>query len=140
MPIQASVTQFSGGVNAFYNQSAHSVADYLYWMCGRFALEAQQILNIATPGGQVSTSLPRVPVLPILVTAAEFEPDGVTYINYSLGNAPLMIFINNYSSSWFSQSSGAFINTGYGIKITLPGFNIFAGTPPFSVVIQLNNI
>jgi hypothetical protein len=139
MPIQATVTQFAGGGDEFINQGAHGVADYLYWMCGKFGLEAQEILNIQTPGGQVMPGQNQA-FLPLLVTANDFEPDGVTYNNPALSGVNVMIYINNYSSSWYNASSGAFIYTGSGIKIMLPGFNIFSGSPAFSVVIQQNNI
>lgn len=141
MPIQASVNQFSGGVTAFTNEGAHGVADYLYWMCGKFGLEAQQILNIQTPGGTVMAgTIGTSPSFPILATAVDFEPDGVTYLNPALVGVNLMIYISNYNASWYNEGSGAFIHVGNGIKITLPGFNIFSGTPPFSVLIQENFI
>lgn len=139
MPLTVTVNQFSGGVSQFTNNGAYGVGDYLYWMCGRFALEAQEILQIANPGGEVNTGgFMTVPFLPILVTASDFEPDGVTYNNPQLVGQNIMIYVNNYSASWYDLTSGAFVFTTTGIKITLPGFNIFAGTPPFSVVIQQN--
>lgn len=136
--IQASVQQFAGGVNAYRNPTAPAVADYLYWMCGVFALEAQQILNIQQAGGQVSSPTNSA-IYPFIITAANFEPDGVSYNNPNIVGDRLMIYVNNYNQIWYTDTSGAFQYTGTGIKITLPGFNAFAGFPPFSVVIQLNN-
>lgn len=137
--IQASVQQFAGGVNAYRNPTAHGVADYLYWMCGVFALQAQDILNIQQGGGQVNGSIDNNTIYPFIITAADFEPDGVTYNNPNIVGDRLMIYVNYYNQVWYNDTSGAFIYTGTGIKITLPGFNAFAGFPPFSVVIQLNN-
>lgn len=136
--IQASVQQFAGGVNAYRNPTAPAVADYLYWMCGVFALEAQQILNIQQGGGQVSSATNQA-VYPFIITASDFEPDGVSYNNPNIVGDRLMIYVNHYNQTWYSDTDGAFVYTGTGIKITLPGFNAFAGFPPFSVVIQLNN-
>ena len=135
MPIQASVTQFSGGVTAYNNPTIDGVSDYLYWMCGKFALEAQVIF-----GGVVNPVPQTINIYPFVISGNDFALDGVSYNNPDIVGDKLMIYVNQYSANWYTDSQNAFIYTATGIKITLPGFNAFSGNPQFSVVLQTNNI
>ena len=138
MPIEAYVNQFEGGVSEYRNPTAPGVANYLYWLCGKFALEAEVIYNGATGGGNVSLN-PLVSVFPFAITSSSFEPDGVSYNNPDIVGSRIMIFINQWSQQWFLDTDGAFIYTSTGIKIILPGFNANTANPPYTIIIQKDN-
>lgn len=53
MALTITTTQFAGGVTELTNpDEARGVANYLYWLCGKFALEGQVIIE-GDPGGIV---------------------------------------------------------------------------------------
>lgn len=56
--VVVTVNQFQGGVNEYRNPTAPAVADYLYWICGVFALQAERILNTQQGGGTVIINTP----------------------------------------------------------------------------------
>ena len=58
MSLSVTVSQFAGGVNGYNNETARGVANYLYWICGKFSLEAQYKIGGAAGGS----------VLPIYTT------------------------------------------------------------------------
>lgn len=45
MPLTVNITQFEGGVTAYQNTTAEGVSNYLIWLCGKFGLEAQDIIS-----------------------------------------------------------------------------------------------
>lgn len=136
MSIEVNVNQFEGGVSAYRNPTAHGTADYLYWLCGKFGLQAQAILNIAG-GGQVAPISSSVSIYPFIITSDNFEPDGVSYNDSRIVGDRVMIFINEWSQQWFDDASGAFQYTATGIKILLQGFD--AETADYTIVIQKDN-
>lgn len=82
-----SITSFNNGVTAYYNDS-RDVANYLYWMCGKFQIEAQFIIQ-GVGGGIVSVLNPFATPNPL-----EFEVDGSSYV------------IDGGSSATFTQFIG----------------------------------
>lgn len=107
--------------------------NYVYALCFPYILEAMN----AQGGGQVIVPGTGVGMaFPFVITSADFEADGVTYINSNIGGIDLMIFINEWTQQWlFSPAS--FVNTGNGIQIVLSGFD--ANTFDYTIVIQRNN-
>lgn len=107
--------------------------NYVYALCFPYILEAMN----AVGGGQVVVPGTGVgQAYPFVITSDDFEADGVTYLNSNIGNADLMIFINEWTQQWlFSPDS--FVNTGTGIQIVLPGFD--ANSYDYTIVIQRNN-
>lgn len=56
MALTVTTTQFSGGVSEITNpDEVRGVANYLYWLCGKFALEGQDIVESEEGGGTVIT-------------------------------------------------------------------------------------
>ena len=124
MSLSVTVTQFSGGENPVSTYpEVRQVANYLYWLCGKFALEGQYILT-GTGGGTV------VPVNPVEtpnpiefeVTATSFMIDGqssiaiTSYIGYNLlfvrNNIPQSIV--NMGNSHFTWDKTIGLFTCYG--------------------------
>lgn len=92
MALNVTISQFAGGVTGVANQSARGVANYLQWLCGKFGLEAQYVINGAG-GGSVIPIYPSQIPNPIDFTVAlsgSFMVDGQntviipTYINYNI--------------------------------------------------------
>lgn len=135
MSLQATVTQFSGGVSAYKYPTIQGVADYLYWMCGKYGLEAQNIINSGGGGYVNVVTLP--PVFPFAITSADFESDGITYNNPRIVGQRVMIFINQWSQQWFTDQDNAFIYTARGIQIIFPGFD--AMTQQYTIIIEKDN-
>jgi hypothetical protein len=113
MPIQISTTPFTGGVTSYTNIQARGVANYLYWLCGRFQIEGQFII-MGTGGGSVIPINPTTFPNPIEfeVTDNSFMINGQstivipTFINYNLlfvrNNIPQSIVNMGGGSSYFS--------------------------------------
>lgn len=89
--MQINVTQFSGGQNEYQNPTSRGVADYLYWMCGKFNLQGQYIIT-GTGGGSVVPISPGSTPNPIdfVVNSTSFMVDGQStvtipqYVGYNL--------------------------------------------------------
>lgn len=109
------------------------MGNYVYALCFPYVLEAMEAQgggSVVVPGTGVGMAFPFV------ITSADFESDGVTYINQNIANIDLMIFINEWTQQWlFSPTS--FVNVGNGIQIALSGFD--ANTFDYTIVIQRNN-
>ena len=80
------VTSFAGGVDA-YDNGSRKVANYLYWMCGKFQIEAQFIIQ-GVGGGIVSVLDPFATPNPL-----EFSVDGSSVISDGESSATLTQFI-----------------------------------------------
>jgi hypothetical protein len=52
MSLSVTTQQFAGGVSQYDDPEAVGVSNYLYWLCGKFQLEGQQIIN-GVGGGTV---------------------------------------------------------------------------------------
>ena len=123
MPLTISTTQFTGGVTAYTNIKARGVANYLYWLCGKFALEGQYIINGEGGGSLTSIPSPIPGVSPIEfeVTESSFITDGQStkdipsFIGYNLlfvrNNIPQSIIDVNESGYYFSWNkiTGVFV-------------------------------
>jgi hypothetical protein len=80
------ITEFTGGVSAVDNGS-RGVANYLYWMCGKFQIEAQFIIQ-GVGGGIVSVLDPFATPNPL-----EFSVDEVSIIADGESSATFTQFI-----------------------------------------------
>jgi hypothetical protein len=87
MSLTVTITAFSGGVTAYQNPTARGVANYLYWLCGRFALEGQYIIT-GTGGGSVVPINPGATPNPI-----EFEVDNNSFITNGQSSVSIPTFI-----------------------------------------------
>lgn len=92
MSLNVTVSQFTGGVTGYVNQSARGVANYLQWLCGKFGLEAQYYIG-GSGGGSVLPIYPNPIPNPIDFTVAisgSFMIEGQStviipsYINYNI--------------------------------------------------------
>ena len=111
MPLQVTTTAFTGGVTSYTNVNARGVANYLYWLCGIFALEGQYIIT-GTGGGSVVPINPGATPNPVEfeVNASSFMVNGQSsvyipsFIGYNLlfvrNNVPQSII--NTGASYFS--------------------------------------
>lgn len=112
-------------------------ANYLYDLCGIYALKARNALN---PGG-----IPVTPVTPavtedctgiVIITAADFEPDGKTVSRPDWNGKNLTIFWNNiavyiFPPDWITIFGGGF-------KIVNPtDFNVFTNNPDAVFVVMI---
>ena len=130
MPIQASTIQFSGGVSAYQNQQLDGVGNYLIWMCGKFGIKSESVLNnylnreyglpLFMDGYgniysyniekrlQQSIYLPNFPLI---------EPASVTNPSFALN------LVNNNTKLWFTKhESYTNLTTFYEWDITLSPF------------------
>ena len=120
--MQVAVVQFEGGKEAYTNSTSRGVADYLYWMCGKFALEGQYIIT-GTGGGSIIPINPGATPNPIEfeVTASSFIVSGQgsivipSFVGYNLlfvrNNIPQSTVNMGGGSSYFSWSkiTGQFV-------------------------------
>lgn len=136
MSLTVTTTPFAGGVTEYRNQDARMVANYLYWLCGKFALEAQAILN-GQGGGSV---LPINPVsapnpIEFEVTNTSFMIDGQSiksipsFIGYNLlfvrNNIPQSIVNMGGGSSYFSWDKTNGIFTCYPAAVSGELFQLY---------------
>ena len=110
-PCDITASNFASGVDGYTNIGARGVANYLYWLCGKFALEGQYIIT-GTGGGSVVPINPGATPNPIEfeVTGSSFIPDGdstvsiPSFVGYNLlfvrNNVPQSII--NTGASYFS--------------------------------------
>lgn len=61
MPLTVNITQFEGGVTAYNNDTAEGVSNYLIWLCGKFGLEAQNMIT-HTPINSADQVQPFTPI------------------------------------------------------------------------------
>jgi len=96
MSLQVTLTQFQGGVTAYENIEAQGVANYLYWLCGQFALEGQYIIT-GTGGGSVVPINPGATPNPLdfEVTPSSFIANGVSSITIPEFIGYNLLFLRN---------------------------------------------
>lgn len=111
-------TNFSGGINK-YDNGSRGVANYLYWMCGKFQIEAQFIIQ-GVGGGIVSVLDPFATPSPIEFTVTESSviEDGESsvtltqFIGYNIlfmrNNVPQSTINNGGSYFTWNKSTGSF--------------------------------
>lgn len=126
-------TNFSGGVTPVgYSQSLQSTSNYLYYLCGKYALMALAIINGG--GGVVGTVVqPNAPYL-IPITGADFAT-ATEYNNPAIVGRNLAIFWNDVPRYLFPNE---FEYTTTGINITIPGFDATAN-PGYQLFIYIIN-
>jgi hypothetical protein len=87
------------------------LANYLIWLCGAFGLEARAKLglgggNVISGSGQAGTT-----IFPIVVTAANFEVDGITLNDPRIVGVNLFIVPKNFvqeqlfAPTWFTYTA-----------------------------------
>lgn len=96
MSLTVSVQQFSGGVSLYDDPEALGVSNYLYWLCGKFQLEGQNLIygigggtvlpipNPNNPGGGGGGSAP---------SPIEFEVTNATLISDGNSTASIPTFV-----------------------------------------------
>lgn len=111
-------TPFTGGVDG-YNNGCRKVANYLYWMCGKFQIEAQFIIQ-GVGGGTVTTLNPFIAASPLEFTVSESSviPDGgssatlTSFIGYNIlfmrNNIPQSKINNGGSYFSWNKTTGLF--------------------------------
>mgnify|MGYP006266875137 CR=1 FL=1 len=107
--MQINVTQFSGGKDLYRNPTSRGVANYLYWMLGRFALEGQAIIN-GIGGGTVIPINPGGTPNPIefVVTSTSFMVIGQsTIVIPSFIGYNLLFTRNNITQSIVNVGGGS---------------------------------
>lgn len=116
--------------------------NYLYELMKRWALAAAAIVD-GNNGGSVAPVTPvQSGIYPFVITSADFEADGKTYINPDIVGDNLMLFINEWTQTWL-LAPGAFTYTATGFVINngagqqMEGFN--ASVYDYTVVIQKRN-
>lgn len=134
MPLQISTTSFIGGVTSYTNIEVRGVANYLYWLCGKFALEGQYVIS-GTGGGSVIPINPIANINPIEfeVTGSSFMIDGQSvqaipsFVGYNLlfirNNIPQSIV--NMGASYFSWNKNTGIFTCYPAAISGELFQLY---------------
>lgn len=119
LPLSFNQTPFSGGVTAYTNSAARGVANYLYWLCGQFALEGQYIITGVGGGSVVPINPSSTPVpLDFEVTGSSFISSGESaviitdFIGYNLlfvrNNVPQSIIDMGGSYYSWNKTTGAF--------------------------------
>jgi len=104
-----SLTDFTGG-STEYNNGSRIVANYLYWMCGKFQIEAQFIIQ-GVGGGIVNVLNPFATPNPLEFTVSESSvvPDGgssvtiTEFIGYNV-----LFFRNNVPQSTIDNGGSYF--------------------------------
>ena len=110
-----------------------SVSNKLYSICYNVSL-ATAIYNSGNGGGSVTPVSPTVPVYPFIITSADFESDGVTYINPNIVGDNISLFVNQYSQQWLLAASDTFSLTDEGFVINIPGFD--ANSQNWTIMVQ----
>lgn len=112
------ITAFTGGVSS-YDNSSRGVANYLYWMCGKFQIEAQFIIQ-GIGGGIVSVLDPFATPSPLefIVSESTAIPDGgssatlTQFIGYNVlfmrNNVPQSTVDNGGSYFSWNKTNGQF--------------------------------
>jgi hypothetical protein len=123
--------------NADY-EDIYAVTQYVWWLCYKTA-KAQYILNSGTGGEVAPVQSPDdccIDLYPIHITQADFEADGVSYVNSDIVGDNIMIFVNQVSQTWWFSSGNntGFVYTPTGIRITIPDFD--ANTYDYDIIIE----
>lgn len=111
-----------------------NIANYLFWLCGMFAVQAISIIA-GSGGGSVTPVNPPVSgIYPFVITSADFDTSNV-YIDTRIEGDNLMLFINEYAQQWITASAETFTYlAGGGFTITIPGFD--ANQYSYTIVVQ----
>lgn len=120
--VTLTVDQFHDGVNGYEDPTARGVANYLYWLCGKFGLSAQYIIT-GTGGGSVVPINPGSTPNPtdFVVSNSSLIPDGgntvtiPTYVGYNLlfvrNNVPQSTINTGTSYYSWNKITGVFVCT-----------------------------
>jgi hypothetical protein len=119
LPLSFTQTPFSGGVTEYTNTAARGVANYLYWLCGQFALEGQYIITGVGGGSVVPINPSSTPTpLDFEVTPSSFISEGQSiasipnFIGYNLlfvrNNVPQSIVDLGGSYYSWNKTTGTF--------------------------------
>ncbi len=96
--------------------------DYLYELLKRWALAAAAIVD-GNDGGSVAPPTPGGSVaFPFYIFSANFESDGVTYLNSKIAGVNIALFIDEYVQQFFPGTNFTYV-AGGGFTITAPGFD-----------------
>lgn len=95
-PLTISATLFSGGVTQYTNTAVRGVANYLYWLCGQFALEGQYIITGVGGGSVVPINPSATPVpLDFEVTQSSFISEGQSSVSIPNFIGYNLLFVRN---------------------------------------------
>jgi hypothetical protein len=87
--MQVTSTNFSGGTNPYTNPTVTGTANYLYWLCGKFALDGQYIISGPGGGSVISSGS----IIQGNVNPVEFEVDATSIIPSGDSSITLISFI-----------------------------------------------
>ena len=94
--LTASTTAFQGGAFEYNNQNLRGVANYLYWICGKFALDGQYIITGAGGGTVVPINPGSTPnPTEFEVTATSIIPAGDSTITIDAYIGYNLLFVRN---------------------------------------------
>jgi hypothetical protein len=122
--------------------TTRNIANYLFWLCGMFAVQAISIIAGGGGGSVTPVNPPVGSIYPFVITSSNFEADGKTYVNEDIVGDNIMLFINEWTQTWllapgaFSYTATGFvINNGVGQQ--MEGFD--ANTNDYTIVVQKKN-
>ena len=139
--IQATVTQFSGGVTAqTQDPSITRTANYLYALCAPYNQKAAYIINNFANGGTSPTSALNAIVSPLRITQANFATATVWNGQNSL-NQPIFSYYKlqvfaNFIARYLIEGT-EWERTANGINILLEGFDATANEYEFYIDVSL---
>jgi hypothetical protein len=107
---------FTGAAQS--DTSLRCVAEYLLWLCGGLGQTAQVVLGQDSGGTVVPSGNNNG--FPYTITAADFEPDGITYNSARIAGVNISLFIDQFNSNWlYAPTYFDYTSTG----IVLVGIN-----------------
>lgn len=122
-PLQIAMTTYA--LNEQYSGDAadptlRGVGNYLLFLCGKFQLQAQNIIS-GSGGGSIIPVPPTMPV-PYLIPISNTDfTDATHYNNSKIVGQNLAIFFNDLNRYIYSPSE--WVATSTGINILIPGFD-----------------
>ena len=96
-------------------------ANFLYTLLGIYGLKA---LIVDQQQGTISPPepVPSATLFPFYIFSANFESDGVTYLNDRIAGVNISLFINQYTQQFFPGTEFTYVPGG-GFTITAAGFD-----------------
>jgi hypothetical protein len=111
--------------------TVRQVANYLIWLCGKYALQARAILNITSGGGSVTPSSGGDSVFPIYITDSNFT-NATQYEDSRINGRNIIVYFNEINR--YLIPSTEFSVSGDTLTILVPGFDATANT--YNLVIE----
>lgn len=113
--------------------SLRAVANYLIWLCGRYALQARNILGITSGGGAVTPGGggSSANAFPLYIRSADFT-NATQYTNPVMAGQNLIVFMNEINRYLIPEVETTHV--GNVITINIPGFDAEANE--YNLVIE----